>query len=389
MDTETTTSTSDRVNEQATAAPTQPLTTAPPLEYDQRTRQITRGQMRFFLLLLTINTFLFGAFICLPLASPFLKKMWEDYQAQREQRRQVAVAEAQQKQDAAKLRGLIDACLQYTAPADDMVYAEAEDDVAKLLAAAGRAYLADGSTPKVRSNGGGGGGGGLFGGDGDDRIGGILRPAQDQRLRDVAKALKSVHWQPPAARKITDPLAALIAAPGSSPISTIRDENAVFLHEMKTPAGQRRLVWVSIISQPTSNEYPGNQERLQYDITLNRRFNAYVFDQDADKPVLTSALIQTPTPDLVLLINNTTDGKVELQKRGQWRVFAGQPDKGDASHFTIAYDIDGKPGVIDGRLTDGDRLMLEPRVGRLNSWKSGEEYVWDLADATPITVPVK
>src|SRR3954468_23736874 len=108
------------------------------LEYDQRSRQITRGQMRFFLLLLTINTFLFGAFICLPLASPFLKKTWEDYQARREEKRQAAAAEAQQKLEAAKVRVLVDACAKYVAPVDEVVYAEAPSDVAKLLAVAGR-----------------------------------------------------------------------------------------------------------------------------------------------------------------------------------------------------------------------------------------------------------
>src|SRR3954447_6138440 len=134
METETTTSASGEKNDRIAAAPH--LTTAPPpppLEYDQKTRQVTRGQMRFFLLLLTINTFLFGAFICLPLASPFLKKTWEDYQARREEKRQAAAAEAQQKLEAAKVRVLVDACAKYVAPVDEVVYAEAPSDVAKLL----------------------------------------------------------------------------------------------------------------------------------------------------------------------------------------------------------------------------------------------------------------
>src|SRR5258706_15618006 len=175
METETTTSTSGDSDEVRVAATAPLRTTGSPLEYDQRPRQIPRGQMRFLPLLLTINTFLFGAFICLPLASPFLKKMWEDYQAQREQKRQVAAAEAQQKQDAAKLRGLIDACLQYTAPADEVIYAEAAPDVARLLAIAGRAYMADGSSPIDGGSGrggGGGGGGGLYGGSGGGGGGG-------------------------------------------------------------------------------------------------------------------------------------------------------------------------------------------------------------------------
>jgi len=90
----------------------------------------------------------------------------------------------------------------------------------------------------------------------------------------------------------------------------------------------------------------------------------------------------------VLLIANQTGGQVELQKHGQWRIFAGQADKGDRSHLTIAYDIDGRPGVIDGRLTDGDRLMLTPRAGRLGGWRSGEEYTWEMWEG-PATQKVK
>ena len=34
------------------------------------------------------------------------------------------------------------------------------------------------------------------------------------------------------------------------------------------------------------------------------------------------------------------------------RLYAGQPDPDDASHFTIGYDVDGELGVIEGWLTD-------------------------------------
>jgi hypothetical protein len=56
--------------------------------------------------------------------------------------------------------------------------------------------------------------------------------------------------------------------------------------------------------------------------------------------------------------------------------------------LTIAYEIAGVPGVIDGQLSDGDRLMLTPRVGRLATWTSANEYTWDLA-ASPSTAPAK
>src|SRR5439155_6113067 len=76
-------------------------------------------------------------------------------------------------------------------------------------------------------------------------------------------------------------------------------------------------------------------------------------------------------------------GDIQLKLKDQWRIFTGRVDPADASHITIAYDIDGKPGVIDGRLNDGDRLMLQPRAGSLVRWRSGSEYLWNMAGTPP------
>ncbi len=45
------------------------------------------------------------------------------------------------------------------------------------------------------------------------------------------------------------------------------------------------------------------------------------------------------------------------------RVYAGQPDPTDASHFTIGNTVDGRPGLVDGWLTDNDTLKLKVRSG--------------------------
>ena len=57
------------------------------------------------------------------------------------------------------------------------------------------------------------------------------------------------------------------------------------------------------------------------------------------------------------------------------RVYAGQPDPADESHFTIAYRVDGRDGVIDGWLKD-DGLQLHPREGVWSFSASGE--AWEL-----------
>ena len=45
------------------------------------------------------------------------------------------------------------------------------------------------------------------------------------------------------------------------------------------------------------------------------------------------------------------------------RIFAAQPDLADTSHFTMAYEIDGQPGTIDGWLDPYDRVRMQVRDG--------------------------
>lgn len=40
------------------------------------------------------------------------------------------------------------------------------------------------------------------------------------------------------------------------------------------------------------------------------------------------------------------------------RIYAGQPDPDNAAHFTIKYEIDNVPGMIDGRLEADDTVTL-------------------------------
>ena len=211
-------------SEDSTAAPSPPAAhPAKLLEYDNRSSHVTRGQMRFFLLLLAVNTFLFAAFICLPSASPFLKQMWSDYQAGREKAK-----------EAAKFKGLIEACTNYSDPADALAYAEPAADARALLSAAGRSLTIDQLSHGRGGGGGGGGGSGLFGG---------------RRNDPSADALAKAGWQPPALRDRCQPLTDLCAATGGGgtpPLGTIEDQSVVFLHGMTTPSGAKRLVWIAL-----------------------------------------------------------------------------------------------------------------------------------------------
>ncbi|HEY8666588.1 MAG TPA: hypothetical protein VIL86_07990 [Tepidisphaeraceae bacterium] len=49
-------------------------------------------------------------------------------------------------------------------------------------------------------------------------------------------------------------------------------------------------------------------------------------------------------------------------RQATFRIFSGQPDRSDPSHFTITYDVDGKSETLDGWLTDDETVLLQPRT---------------------------
>ena len=56
------------------------------------------------------------------------------------------------------------------------------------------------------------------------------------------------------------------------------------------------------------------------------------------------------------------NGTCSLSVSKTIRVYAGQPDPTDESHFTIDYEADGKTNTIDGWLMPDDSVKLEPRI---------------------------
>jgi hypothetical protein len=350
-------------------APLTPPHSARRLEYDDtRSSGISRRQMNFFLLLLSINTLLFAAFICLPGASPFLKQMWTDWQRGREEKR---VAQAR--------RAQVDDCLAYTLPPDQVVYAEAPADIAKLLAAAGRAHVV---SDRTQLRGGGGGGGGLFGGG-----------ANRHQPNAAEQLLAQSGWREPAVLGRPEPMRRIERRLGV--LSPSEDYDSVaFLHLLKTPSGRPRLVWISVDADPSLKEGAGDERSgIPHYVETDRRLTAVVFVPDdlGSATFTTIHFIEPPEARSRVVYYRTDDGVLHAkpwEPRCLWRILAGQPDPADATHVTIPYDVDGKPGVIDARLGDGDRLMFTPRAGRLLQWTGSNSYTWDLS-APPTTEPAK
>jgi hypothetical protein len=109
-----------------------------------------------------------------------------------------------------------------------------------------------------------------------------------------------------------------------------------FMHERISRSGIRRLVIVHPACLYTDN------------------FNAVIDPATWFKPA-TSVWVQ----DSILKPGETPF----LAALPGIRVFAGQPDRTDPTHFTIAYDVSGEKGIVDGYLKDNGSVDLVHRHG--------------------------
>lgn len=64
-----------------------------------------------------------------------------------------------------------------------------------------------------------------------------------------------------------------------------------------------------------------------------------------------------------LLDPHDTEGDGIADNLFHIRVYAGQPDSADESHFTIRYEINNKNDIIDGYLQDDGSVTLACRAG--------------------------
>ena len=115
--------------------------------------------------------------------------------------------------------------------------------------------------------------------------------------------------------------------------------SVLFLHERTSPGGQRRLV---ILQLPGSGTPPLTGSGIPAliepaTLTAAPKFHNAVISADVD----------VSWPDL---------------PRRSTRLFAGQADPADASHFVIRFQTGGLGGTIDGWLEDNDRLRFRVRT---------------------------
>ena len=117
----------------------------------------------------------------------------------------------------------------------------------------------------------------------------------------------------------------------------------VFLHERVSPAGNRRLVMVRYFPER--------------DTFTSGFISGYNFDFEVVTPATLSRPPVAAAPRLYMI--DVLSGWPRHPP--MVRVYAGQPDARDPSHFTIRYQMWGQEDVLDGKLDDQDQITLTPR----------------------------
>jgi hypothetical protein len=120
----------------------------------------------------------------------------------------------------------------------------------------------------------------------------------------------------------------------------IASSGTAFLGERVTPAGQRVLVAVDLFLTA-----PGpNITTASFGVSVVTPGTSY----------------RRPHP--LPAATAVGDGRyVGLYAADRFRVFAGQRDAADGSHFTIEYDLNGKHHTLDGWLEDDQTVKIEIR----------------------------
>ena len=119
----------------------------------------------------------------------------------------------------------------------------------------------------------------------------------------------------------------------------------LFLGERLSPAGNRRLVCVRYFAET-------------YSFTPE-----FIENYNIEQTVLTPATITTDTSAMAAY--RLTSGVRVMsgfpRTPPRVRIFAGQADPDDPTHFTVQYEMWGQSDVLDGRLADNDQVTLTPR----------------------------
>jgi hypothetical protein len=329
-------------------------TAAPALPYDPPAAgTVSVRGFRLLVALTLVNTVLLASLVLGPQLFPFARQQvqsWKDARAQK-QRLRAELADQQ-------------LCQTHTEPATKVVYEEDPQKAIELIKGSPRDYM------------------------------GIMSSRSDA----------PPGWVPPVKAAPPAPYMRFLTAVYGTSVGSACDP-LLFLHGRTTATGERFIVAVRIRSdfhftQHMPDTYPKYDPPDQITFLQrkwrhldadwwplgsagpsvdargkgkNLRLALSVPDQRDDRPVA------DVKPDAPL------DGPLPVDYGNRLRFYAGQPDADDASPFTIAYELDGRVGVIDGWLRD-QGLQLRPREGAL-TYDARIGQVWKLPAVETATPP--
>lgn len=205
-------------------------------------------------------------------------------------------------------------------------------------------------------------------------------PSIAQSLIDAGTHVSLSETEPvPAVLREPESMRVLRSATGGNSLETVGA--LVFLHELVTPSGARRIVAVQFLPHYLDGrDLPGTG------------LVAHIFEPGGfiSEPrhvgrsharlllPKTEPTLQAPLPPIdPMMASNSSAACVGLtspvlrEAFDQWgdmetlRWYAGQPDDLDPTHFTIDYEIAGVRGTVDGYLSDdGRHVRMQPRQSR-------------------------
>jgi hypothetical protein len=151
----------------------------------------------------------------------------------------------------------------------------------------------------------------------------------------------------------------------------------VFLHERRTPSGESRLV---VVQRPAEGSFPPAQMQLIAYVAKRPTFDAGTFQLPVVAPLIYSA-------------GSLPEGLLGFPPRvgvraPRLKYFAGQADPVDPSRFTIAFEIDGSPGVIDGRLKDDNTVEFTSPSQGSTGRQEGKSAISGTVDLSSATAPM-
>ncbi|HEY2587792.1 MAG TPA: hypothetical protein VGI81_18750, partial [Tepidisphaeraceae bacterium] len=270
----------------------------PPLAYQIGSSPVTRGQFRLLLLLMLIQVVITAQSAYAPGFIAWVKGLWAGHQ-------QVVAHRAQVQKNLATMQR----CMSFAQPATTVVWDEDPDRAATLLAAGGYVRIRLSGTPDFVSN--------------------ALPPGEMADISSFALGMAAGILQ-------------------RSPNSTL-----VFLHGRRAATGPERLVAVTV----GATVEVANQGSHSVDDKFD--FSVFKIQSFAAQSFLPSAEGEADSDVRGWCELALEDEQSGVEMRGHWsppaargepggtripyadqlRVFAGQPDPADSSHFTIPYEL--------------------------------------------------